>query len=168
MYLLEHDAKYLLATNGVAVPAGCLMESAELIPSDLPSGPWVIKAQVSAGGRGKAGLIRKATRREDIPALMRGMWGATLKGRAVRSVRIEQQVSEVSEAYVALLLEGAEGAVRIIMAAEGGMDIETLPAEKIRSRVVRADLDAMRTAVRELAASWEGPRAQALREAGER
>ncbi|MEA3152811.1 MAG: hypothetical protein QOK44_400 [Betaproteobacteria bacterium] len=167
MYLLEHDAKYLLAANGVAVPAGCLMESAESIPSDLPSGPWVIKAQVSAGGRGKAGLIKRASRREDIAGLTRGMWGATLKGRAVHSLRIEQQVSEASEAYVALLLEGAEGAVRIIMAAEGGMDIETLPADKIRSCVVRAELGALQSAVRELAASWDGPRANALREAGE-
>jgi succinyl-CoA synthetase beta subunit len=167
MYLLEHDAKALIAQSGVPVPPGRLMESGDTVPADLPDGPWVIKAQVSAGGRGKAGLIRKAAQRGEIAALAQGMWGATLKGRAVRSVRIEQQVGQASEAYVALFLDAAAGAVRIIMAAEGGVDIESLPPEKIQSRVVHAELGALRSAVRELAANWDGPRADALREAGE-
>lgn len=168
MYLLEHDAKALIAAGGIAVPAGVLMERGDAVPTELPDGPWVIKAQVSAGGRGKAGLIKRVAQRSAIAGLVEPMWGATLNGLPVRAVRIESQVTGVSEAYVGLLLDGAAGAVRIIMAAEGGVDIETLAPERIRSRVVPAELGALRGAMRDLAAHWAGPRADALCAAGER
>ncbi|HEV2008942.1 MAG TPA: ATP-grasp domain-containing protein, partial [Burkholderiales bacterium] len=61
MYILEHDAKELLALRGIPVPAGCLLEAGAAIPTRLPSpGPWVVKGQITMGGRGKAGIIRKA------------------------------------------------------------------------------------------------------------
>ncbi|MDB5863396.1 MAG: hypothetical protein JWO70_1202 [Betaproteobacteria bacterium] len=168
MYLLEHDAKELMAQAGIAVPAGCLIEDPEQIPEGLPPGPWVVKAQVTAGGRGKAGLIRKASTREEISSLSTQMWGATIKGRTVNAIRVEQQVADASESYIALMVDGAAGAVRIIMAAEGGVDIESLPPEKIRTRVVPAEARALNAAVVELAASWKGAPRAALRSAGER
>lgn len=167
MYLLEHDAKELIAHDGLPVPAGCLIESAEDVPADLPPGPWVVKAQISAGGRGKAGLIRKAADRAGIAAMVREMCGRTLKGRTVRSVRVEQQMTNVSEAYVSFMIEGAAGAIRIIMAAEGGVDIESLGPDKIHTRIAAAEPGALQAAVRELAGRWSGAHAEALRSAGE-
>ena len=61
MYLLEHDAKEILSAHGIPAPAGVLIENADAInPSALPPGPWIVKGQIAAGGRGKAGIIRKA------------------------------------------------------------------------------------------------------------
>jgi succinyl-CoA synthetase beta subunit len=127
-----------------------------------------VKAQVSAGGRGKAGLIRKAATRDEISSLFAQMWGTSIKGRAVRALRVEQQVADVSESYIALMVDGAAGAVRIIMAAEGGVDIESLAPEKIQTRVVPAEPAALNAAVGELAAKWPGAAGAALRSAGER
>src|SRR3970282_259119 len=60
MYLLEHDAKEILSAHGIPAPAGVLIESTDAInASALPPGPWIVKAQVAAGGRGKAGAIRR-------------------------------------------------------------------------------------------------------------
>ncbi len=80
MYLHEHDAKQLLARYGVPLPDGCIMDAA--LPADLPQpGPWVVKGQISAGGRGKAGIIKKAATREEVEAHARAILGKTVKER---------------------------------------------------------------------------------------
>jgi len=169
MYLLEHDAKTLLASHGIAVPAGVMVTHArELASADLAPGPWVVKGQITAGGRGKAGIIRKAATREAVAEAVAAILGATVKGRTVNAVRIEQQVREVEEAYIALLLDAAAGGVRVIMCAHGGMDIEALPADQIRSAVAELDAEAIRECVREIAGAWPDAKGRALRDAGER
>ena len=53
MFLLEHDAKHILARGGIPVPPGCLVAAAsDLDRVTLPRGPWMIKGQIGAGGRG--------------------------------------------------------------------------------------------------------------------
>ena len=90
MYLHEHDAKELLARYGVPVPAGCIVGMDAVLPADLPQpGPWVVKGQISAGGRGKAGIIKKAATRGEVAAQAGDMLGKTVKGRRVERVRIE-------------------------------------------------------------------------------
>ena len=128
MFLLEHDAKELLAAHGVAVPAGTLVHDTEFDAAALPPGPWVIKAQIAAGGRGKAGLIRTATRASEITSHLRAMLGATHHGMRVRACRIESQVSGVEEAYVSLMLDPVAAGVRLTLAAHGGVEIESLAA----------------------------------------
>ena len=66
MYLLEHDAKTVLAEHGIIVPPGTLCESADALDVDF-DGPWIVKGQIAAGGRGKAGIIKKAATREEVP-----------------------------------------------------------------------------------------------------
>jgi succinyl-CoA synthetase beta subunit len=69
MYLLEHDAKEILAHSRIPVPAGCLVESAQALrDAALPPGPWVVKGQIAAGGRGKAGLVMKAATVDELHA----------------------------------------------------------------------------------------------------
>ena len=145
MFLLEHDAKELLAANGVAVPACNLTQNTEFDAAALPPGPWVIKAQITAGGRGKAGLIRTATRASEIKSHLRTMLGATYQGMSVRACRIESQVTGVEEAYLSFVLDPVATGVRLTLAARGGVDIESLAATPgaIRGATVPPQLPAL-------------------------
>jgi succinyl-CoA synthetase beta subunit len=163
MYLLEHDAKTLLAHHGVPIPAGTLLTNLEL--TDLAPGPWVVKGQIAAGGRGKAGIIRRAATAEEVAEHARSILGRVIKGKRVEYVRVEQQVSEAEEAYFGLLLDAAAGGVRVIVSESGGMDIEAVPHEEIRSATVRPERDAIVACVDRLAEGMSGPKAAALRAA---
>ncbi len=169
MYLLEHDAKEILAARGIPVPAGRLIERDETIDRlALPPGPWVVKGQIAAGGRGKAGLIRKAATLREITDHVAAVLGATVKGRTVEAVRIEQQVTGAEEAYISLLLDAAAGGVRIILSGRGGVDVEALPAGSIRSDTAVAEAGALASCAERLAAAFDGAKGKALREAGGR
>jgi succinyl-CoA synthetase beta subunit len=163
MYLLEHDAKALLAHHGVPIPPGTLVTADET--AELPPGPWVVKGQIAAGGRGKAGIIQRAGTRDEVTRHARSMLGRVVKSKRVESVRIEQQVSDADEAYFGLLLDAESGAVRVIVSEVGGMDIEALPRERIRSATVAPDRDAIVACVERLAEGMAGPKAGALRTA---
>ncbi len=167
MYLHEHDAKELLARHGVAVPAGCLAGADGAMPAGLPQlGPWVVKGQISAGGRGKAGIIRTAATRDELAAHTQAILGTTVRGRRVGRVRIECCIRDAAELYLGFLLDAVAGGVRVIVSARGGMEIEGVPPADIRSAVVRLDTIAIADCVVRLASAFGPPAAQALREAG--
>lgn len=128
MFLLEHDAKTLLAQHGVAVPHGVLLDRATGDGAAFPPGPWMVKAQIAAGGRGKAGLIRTAQSAGELQSHLHDLLGATHKGMTVRACRVETQVDGIEEAYLSFALDPVAAGVRVIMAARGGVDIETLAA----------------------------------------
>ncbi|MEQ1776636.1 MAG: ATP-grasp domain-containing protein, partial [Burkholderiales bacterium] len=134
--------------------------------TDLPAGPWIVKGQITAGGRGKAGIIKKAATANEVATHAKAILGTHVKNRTVESVRIEQQVAGATEAYLSLMVDAAAGGVRVIMAAEGGMEIETLPQDAIRSEVAAPDIAAIINCVEKLAASFSGAKAQALKNAG--
>ena len=165
MYLLEHDAKKLLASHGVAVPLGQLLTDAGQI-TNLPPGPWIVKGQITAGGRGKAGLIQKAETVGEVSTKTAAMLGKQAKGRTVRAVRVEQQVRGASEAYISMMLDPATAGVHIIMAAQGGMEIETLPREALRTVTAAPDALALAATAKKLAATFDGATGKALTEAG--
>lgn len=168
MYLLEHDAKELLARYDIAIPAGRLIDREETIDRrSLPTGPWVVKGQIAAGGRGKAGIIRRAGTLQELTTHANSMLGTTAKGRVVEAVRIEQQVPARHEIYVGLLLE-ASGDVRVILSASGGMDIEQVPPDRILSAVARAEVQPIEDCVRRLAQKLPDTVASAAAEAGGR
>jgi succinyl-CoA synthetase beta subunit len=166
MYLLEHDAKELLAKHQVHVPAGKLSSNAADAQKDLPAGPWIVKGQITAGGRGKAGIIKKAVTTKEVAEHTQAMLGKVVKARRVDAARIEQQVAGASEAYISLMIDAAAAGVRVIMAAEGGMEIEALPKDAIRSAVAAPTVEAITRCVGELAASFDGAKARALADAG--
>lgn len=165
MYLLEHDAKQLLARHGMPSPQGCLLTVPDA-GSRLPPGPWVVKAQITVGGRGKAGLIRTAATAAEVAEKTAAIIGQQAKGRTVRSVRVEQQVHGAREAYLSMLLDPAAAGVRIIMAAQGGMEIETLPQDALRVATAAPDTAALVAAAEKLAASFDGATGKALAAAG--
>lgn len=166
MYLLEHDAKELLAQHGVPVPAGKLITKTEDAANHLPAGPWIVKGQITAGGRGKAGIIKKAATPKEVSEHAQAILGRIVKGRRVEAARVEQQVAGGSEAYLGLLLDAAAGGVRVIMAAQGGIEIEALPPDQIRTDVAAPDVAALTACVKKLAADLPAPLSTALTDAG--
>ena len=167
MYLLEHDAKQLLAAAGIPTPAGVLVDAAAALPA-LPPGPWVVKAQIAVGGRGKAGGIRKTATPAETKAALAEISGKLIRGLPVRSCRIEQQVGDAQEAYLSLMVDAATAGVRVLLAPQGGVDIEALSttAGSVRSGVCEPDAAAVAAAVRSLCADLAEPVRSALINAG--
>jgi succinyl-CoA synthetase beta subunit len=167
MYLHEHDAKSLLDAAGIPVPAGCLIESpAALAATALPEGPWVVKAQVPAGGRGKAGLVRLVDDRAGLGAAVEAMLGRQHRGHTVGACRIEQCQDAAHEAYLGFMLAPEEGAIRVLVSASGGVDIER--ADEVASKVAAPEPSALMAAIARLTAVLPQPQASALRAAGSR
>lgn len=123
MLLIEADGKALLAAYDIAVPAGHVVTAADVIAPPADTGPWMVKAQVPIGGRGKAGGVQRCGSPEDVAAAVRGMLGARLKGHAVEACLIEQ-VANGAERYLALMVDPRSYSVRVIYLAEGGMEVE--------------------------------------------
>jgi succinyl-CoA synthetase beta subunit len=151
------------------VPQGVLLGASGAIDaSPLPPGPWVVKGQIAAGGRGKAGIIRKAASAAEVAALTREIVGRTVKGKRVQSVRVEQQIAGVEEAYIGMLIDPVAAGVRVIVSENGGVDIEALPHDAIRAETVAAEAAAIRASVDRLVAGMCEHKAAALRAAGAR
>jgi succinyl-CoA synthetase beta subunit len=120
--LIEVDGKTLLAEHGVTVPAGRLVTDATI--GDLPGdGPWMVKAQVPVGGRGKAGGVVRCASRTDVAAAVARLLGARLKGHQVNACLVEQ-VANGEERYLALMVDAASYGLRVIYSTAGGVDIE--------------------------------------------
>jgi succinyl-CoA synthetase beta subunit len=167
MYLLEHDAKELLAKHGIPVPDGRLISrDATLDLRALPAGPWIVKGQIAAGGRGKAGIIRRAETLRDVADHLDAILGAVVKGRTVEAVRVEQQVTAAREIYVGFLLDAGSGAVRAILSASGGMEIEQVPHDQVHTELVSPDAQALVAGVDRLSARLPAEVSAAAREAG--
>jgi succinyl-CoA synthetase beta subunit len=137
----EYQAKELLVAHGVPVPMGEVAttpEEAEAITRRL-GGMVVIKAQVHAGGRGKAGGVKLANSPEDAREKAGQILGMQIKGLTVEKVLIAPAEDIASEAYVGLILDRASKAVVWMVSSAGGIDIEEVAAtepEKITKLAV--------------------------------
>ena len=122
MFLLEHEAKALLAGCGMPLPRGVVLDHPEA-PIGLPP-PLVVKAQVPAGGRGKAGGVRLADTEAGARAQVAALLGSTLLGHRVRRVLVEEARSAGRECYLSVLLDRSARGPLLIASAAGGMDVE--------------------------------------------
>ncbi len=148
MNLHEYQSKAILKQFGVAIPEGILANSeeeavkaAEVIQNSTGTDKWVIKAQVHAGGRGKAGGVKVAKTIDEVRQYASQIIGMTLitpqtgaKGKKVRKVLVEQNIfypgpSEPSEIYISLLLNRQKGHTILMYSPRGGMDIEKVAEE---------------------------------------
>jgi succinyl-CoA synthetase beta subunit len=122
MLLIEVDGKALFAAHGIAVPAGIVVTGATAValPGD---GPWMVKAQVPVGGRGKAGGVARCPTEADAFASAARMLGTRLKGHAVDACLIEQAATG-EECYLAVMVDAASYGLRVIWSAHGGVGIE--------------------------------------------
>ncbi len=136
----EQAAKPLLAAAGIAVPAGALAASpAEAADFAGRLGPVVVKAQVPAGKRGKAGGIMSADSAAEAAKVAAAILGMTIAGHKVETVLIEQRADITQELYAAVLNDPASRAPMVMVSTRGGMDIEEVAAEEpeaIRRQVV--------------------------------
>ena len=162
MNIHEYQAKELLREYGVPVPAGTLATTpaeAEVAARALP-GVVVVKAQVHAGGRGKAGGIKLAKSAKEAKHVASEILGMTLRshqtgpeGKIVRKVYVEAGSEIESELYLAVVLDRSEEKLAIIASTEGGMDIEEVAArspEKIRRVLIDPNVGLAAYQVREI------------------
>ena len=151
MKLLEHEAKEILRARGVPTPpnGGVIKTTAQLGRAIKLAGkaPWVLKAQVLAGGRGKAGGIKLAKTPKEAKELAKKMLGMTLvthqthgQGLKVKELLIEGGIKIERELYLSIVMDRKSAAPAIIASAQGGMEIETLAAEKPES-LIRVTVD---------------------------
>jgi succinyl-CoA synthetase beta subunit len=149
MNLHEYQSKQLFARYGIPVPAGQVAstpEEAAGAARNLGGGVWVVKAQVHAGGRGKAGGVKLAKSVPDVTAAAAEMLGKRLvtrqtgaEGLPVHQVYVESGSKIDRELYLSLLLNRDTGRLAFVASAAGGMNIEevaaTTPEKIIRVEV---------------------------------
>ncbi|MBN9529944.1 MAG: ADP-forming succinate--CoA ligase subunit beta [Alphaproteobacteria bacterium] len=138
MNIHEYQAKSLLAKYGVAVPRGgaaLTVDEAVKAAKDLGGPVWVVKAQIHAGGRGKAGGVKVVKSIEDVEATAKKLLGTTLvthqtgpQGREVGRLYVEEGCDIARELYLGMLLDRATSRVTIMASTEGGMEIEEVAA----------------------------------------
>jgi len=139
MKIHEYQAKQILARCGVAVPRGEVItkpEDARPAATQLGGGVVVVKAQIHAGGRGKAGGVKLAHNPDEAEKFAAGMLGQTLvthqtgpEGRVVRRVLIEEGLPIARELYLGMVIDRASGRPVLMASTEGGVEIEVVAAE---------------------------------------
>jgi len=168
MNLHEYQSKRLFAQYGIPVPDGYpattpdeAVEAAEKLGGEL----WVVKAQVHAGGRGKAGGVKLAKTVDEVREYAAGMLGTMLvthqsgpEGLPVNTVYVEAGSGIERELYLSMLVDREASRIAFIASAAGGMDIEQVAEdtpEKIFSVVVAPDAGLQPYQARQLAFGLE-------------
>jgi len=131
--LFEWQAKELFAKYGVPTTRQVVVTSAdevEAAANSLGGGPVMVKAQVKAGGRGKAGGVKFAPTTADAVEKAGPIMGMDIKGHTVRTLLISEAADIGEEYYFSFLLDRANRAYLAMCSAEGGMEIEQLAVEK--------------------------------------
>ncbi len=149
MNIHEYQAKAVLKTFGTTVLKGIVASDprgSEEGCESLGGSIWVVKAQIHAGGRGKAGGVKVAKTLEEVEKYAKEIIGKTLvthqtgpEGKEVLKVYIEQGCNIDKEYYVAILVDRATSKVVMMASSEGGMDIEEVAdktPEKIFTEVI--------------------------------
>ncbi|ACL71899.1 ADP-forming succinate--CoA ligase subunit beta [Thioalkalivibrio sulfidiphilus] len=139
MNLHEFQAKALFREHGIPVPEGVAVSDPAALGeaiSSLGGDAWVVKAQVHAGGRGKAGGVRLVKGSRELEHAVGELLGGRLAthqtgpaGLPINTVLVESLTDIGRELYLSLLVDRARRRVAIMASAAGGMDIETVAAE---------------------------------------
>jgi len=150
MNLHEYQSKRIFAEAGIPVPAGKVAATeAEAVAAarELPGPVWVVKAQVHAGGRGKAGGVKLCRSAAEVGAAARGMLGERLvtpqtgsQGLPINEVYVEAGSAIARELYLSVLLDRERSRIAFVASAAGGMNIEEV-AEKEPAKILRIDID---------------------------
>jgi len=150
MNVHEFQAKQLFAQFGVPVPRGKEITSPEAgaaWAAELNTPVFVVKAQIHAGGRGKAGGVKITKDKAAVPGLVKELIGKTLithqtgpKGREVRRLLIEEGAGIAKELYVSIVVDRDSGWPVFIASTEGGMEIEEVAAHT-PEKIIREAID---------------------------
>ena len=149
MNLHEHQAKtlfksYGLPTSNFFVAEDC--EQAKELASKLNVSKWVVKAQVHAGGRGKAGGVEIVDNLDDVEAFAKKWLGKNLityqtdkEGQPVSSILIEECTEILSELYLGVVIDRSSKSIVVMASPEGGVNIEEV-AEKTPENIYKASV----------------------------
>jgi succinyl-CoA synthetase beta subunit/malate-CoA ligase subunit beta len=150
MNIHEYQTKELFRSYGIPVPEGRVAHSAKqalAVAEELNGNGWVVKAQIHAGGRGKAGGVLLARQLDQVERHADQLIGTHLvtrqtgtAGRLVQRVLVEQVHAIASEYYVGLVVDRASQRITLIASAAGGMDIEAV-AVRNPEKVIREPVD---------------------------
>jgi succinyl-CoA synthetase beta subunit len=150
MNVHEFQAKQLFGQFGIPVPRGKEITSPEAgaaWAAELNTPVFVVKAQIHAGGRGKAGGVKITKDKAAVPGLVKDLIGKTLithqtgpKGREVRRLLIEEGAGIAKELYVSILVDRDSGWPVFIASTEGGMEIEVVAAHT-PEKIIREAID---------------------------
>jgi succinyl-CoA synthetase beta subunit len=149
MKIHEYQAKAILARHGVPVPRGEVAFSAQEVSEiarRLGGGPVVVKAQIHAGGRGKAGGVKVVPSADEAEAVAKELFGRTLvtyqtgpDGQKVSRLLVEEGLAIDRELYLSLVIDRSTQKPVLMVSAEGGVDIEEVAArtpEKIHKAFI--------------------------------
>jgi succinyl-CoA synthetase beta subunit len=150
MDIHEYQAKELLSNFGVEIPVGALAyspEQAAYRAREMGGEKWIVKAQIHAGGRGKAGGVMLCDNDHEIQAACEGMFGKKLithqtgpEGKGIYRVYVEAAVPIDREIYLGFVLDRTSQRIMIVASAEGGMEIEDISENKPDS-IVRSTVE---------------------------
>ncbi len=149
MNLHEYQAKQLLAKYGLPVPMGQIawnMEEANKIADTLTTKRWVVKAQVHAGGRGKAGGVKIVSTKDELSQAVKDLIGkrlvtyqTTAEGQPIQQVLVEETSDIAKELYLGAVIDRTQQRIVFMASTEGGVDIEKVAhetPEKILTAIV--------------------------------
>lgn len=146
----EYQGKEILELNGVSVPKGKVaftVEEAVRAAETLTSDVWVVKAQIHAGGRGKAGGVKVAKSLEEVETYASEILGSTLvthqtgpEGKVVKRLLIEEGCRIKKEYYIGFVVDRATSRIVLMASEEGGTEIEEI-AEKYPEKIVKEVID---------------------------
>lgn len=150
MDIHEYQAKEVLSNFGVEIPSGALAyspEQAAYRAREIGGDKWIVKAQVHAGGRGKAGGVKLCDTDHEIQAACEEMFGKKLvthqtgpEGKGIYRVYVEAAVPIEREIYIGFVLDRTSQRIMIVASAEGGMEIEEISETKPES-IVRSTVE---------------------------
>ena len=150
MNIHEYQAKDLLRKFGVSVPRGGVgytADEAVKVAEELGGPVWVVKSQIHAGGRGKAGGVKLAKSIEEVKKFSSEMIGSNLvthqtgaEGKEVTRVYVEEGCDIERELYLGILVDRASSRITIMASTEGGMDIEEVAAAS-PEKILKLSLD---------------------------
>ncbi len=134
MRLLEYQAKELFAQYGIKTPKGLTSKDFEQGKKDAKElgFPFVIKAQVPVGGRGKAGAIQKCHSDDEFNLKYPQILEMSIKGEKVRAILLEKIAEIKKELYLSLFLNRGKRCYTVIASSEGGVEIESVKNQVIR------------------------------------
>lgn len=150
MNLHEYQAKQLFASYNLPVPKGEVaysVEDALQVAQQLSTSRWVAKAQVHAGGRGKAGGVKLVSTKDDLAAFAKSLLGTRLvtyqtdaKGQPVHALLVEETCDIARELYLGAVVDRSSRRVVIMASTEGGVEIEKV-AEETPEKIFKVIVD---------------------------
>jgi succinyl-CoA synthetase beta subunit len=152
MNLHEYQAKKLFASYGLPVPKGEVaynVDDALQVVAQLSTPRWVVKAQVHAGGRGKAGGVKLVSTKEELSSFVQSLLGTRLvtyqtdaDGQPVHAVLVEETSDIARELYLGAVVDRASRRVVFMASTEGGVEIEKV-AEETPEKIFQIEVDPM-------------------------